>query len=81
MQWKNYMLVYINRKMNMLKLLSNGGRWGLRIVRTFVNVTMYPQYNNNMIIKIFKNSSPLLLFLFPCYLSEFKQLMNGRPGF
>jgi hypothetical protein len=23
----------------------------INIVRTFVNVTMYPQYNNNMIIK------------------------------
>jgi hypothetical protein len=27
----------------------------MNIVRTFVNVTMYPQYNNNMIIKKLRN--------------------------
>jgi hypothetical protein len=33
-----------------VKLIQEWGEGGI-IVRTFVNVTMYSQYNNNMIIK------------------------------
>jgi hypothetical protein len=39
---------------------------------TFVNVTMYPQYNNNMIIQFFK---PLVFFEFADYMNECKKLM------
>jgi hypothetical protein len=35
--------------------MTEGVNLTMNIVRTFVNVTMYPQYNNNMIIKKLRN--------------------------
>jgi hypothetical protein len=52
--------MYENGKMRHVETIPGMGEGGERwrgwiqlgyIVRTFVNVTMYPQYNNNMIIK------------------------------
>jgi hypothetical protein len=34
-----------------IKEKDGGGECNCDIVRTFVSVTMYPQYHNNMIIK------------------------------
>jgi hypothetical protein len=53
--------MYVNGKMRPVEIILRMGGGGIKendrgvnlryVVRTFVNVTMYPQYNNNMIIK------------------------------